>query len=41
MEFIGGQFTFEIPDRQKGFYGTPYKGNSLIQPTKTCLINVT
>lgn len=41
QEFIGNQFTFEIPERVKGFYGTPFKGNCLIQPTKTCLINVT
>lgn len=40
-EFIGNQFKFEMPERNKGFYGTPFKGNCLIQPTKSCLINVT
>lgn len=30
-----------MPDRNLGFYGTPFKGNCLIQPTKSCLINIT
>lgn len=30
----------EIPDRDAGFYGNPFNNNSLLQPTKNCLINI-
>lgn len=40
-EFIGKYFKFEIPNREAGFYGNPFNNNSLLQPTKSCLINIT
>ena len=40
-EFKGKAFEFEIPNREAGFYGNPFNNTTLLQPTKSCLINVT
>ena len=40
-EFTNKVFEFETPYRSLGFYGTTYRSNVLIQPTKSCLINIT
>ena len=40
-EFTNKAFEFEVPDRKEGFYGTTYRSNVLLQPTKTCIINIT
>lgn len=40
-EFKGNYFEFQVPDREKGFYGSHFRQNCLIQPTKLCLITIT
>lgn len=37
----GNQVVFEVPFRELGFNGTPYRSMVLLQPTSSCLINVT
>lgn len=40
-EYSKDSFEFEVPIKELGFTGTPYKATSLLQPTKHCLINLT
>ena len=40
-DYKGNKFEFEIPKRNKGFFGSHYRQNSLLQPTNSCLINIT
>ena len=40
-EFTNKIFEFEIPNRSLGFYGTTFRSNVLLQPTKSCIINIT
>ena len=40
-EFTNKSFEFELPYRNLGLFGTTYRSNVLLQPTKSCLINVT
>lgn len=35
------KITFDIPYRQLGFYGTPFRSNVFLQPTVHCLVNLT
>ena len=37
----GGALQFDIPYRELGFYGTPFRSNVFLQPTVHCLINLT
>ena len=40
-EFTNKSFEFEVPNRNIGFYGTTFRSNVLLQPTKNCIINIT
>ncbi len=40
-EYFKDSFEFEIPNKELGFTGTPFKATSLLQPTKQCLVNLT
>jgi nucleosome binding factor SPN SPT16 subunit len=40
-EYSKDTFEWEVPVRELGFTGTPYKATSLLTPTKHCLINLT
>ena len=40
-EFTNKAFEFEVPNRNLGFYGTTFRSNVLLQPTKTSPINIT
>lgn len=35
------QVSFEKPFRELGFYGTPHRSMVMLQPTPSCLVNVT
>lgn len=35
------KITFDIPYRDLGFHGTPYRSNVFLQPTLHCLVNLT
>ncbi|XP_077983541.1 FACT complex subunit SPT16-like [Glandiceps talaboti] len=36
-----GEVEFEVPFRELGFHGAPHRSNALLQPTSSCLVNVT
>jgi len=33
-------FEFDIPYKELGFYGSPYRSNVFLTPTVNCLINL-
>jgi len=36
-----GHLTIDIPVRELGFYGVPFRQNVLLQPTRDCLVHLT
>ncbi len=40
-EMAKDKISFDIPYRQLGFHGTPFRSNVLLQPTVHCLVNLT
>lgn len=40
-EFSGGLIEFDIPYRELGFHGAPFRGNVFLQPTVHCLVHLT
>ena len=40
-QFINKKFQFQFPNRDLGFFGTTFRSNVLLQPTKNCIINIT
>ena len=41
VENISKEIDFDTPFRDLGFYGAPHRSTCLMQPTSSCLINVT
>ena len=41
VEQVKNDFDFELPIRELGFNGVPYRNTAFLQPTSSCLVNLT